>query len=88
MGGATEIVCNDSHGTMNNLNPADPHGLAAYVAGRHKPLYMEGMDPSVDAVKGVERAGTRTLRIEGDDPLAVYRSFVGITCVTRVAEGR
>src|SRR5215472_17148534 len=50
-GGAAEIVCNDSHGTMNNLNPADLHGQAVYVAGRHKPLYMmEGMDASVDAV--------------------------------------
>jgi D-amino peptidase len=39
-------------------------------------------------VKGAERTGTRTVRIEGDDPLAVYRSFVGITCITRVAEGR
>ncbi|HEY6495311.1 MAG TPA: M55 family metallopeptidase [Trebonia sp.] len=37
--GATEIVCNDSHGTMNNLNPADLHGRAAYIAGRHKPSY-------------------------------------------------
>jgi hypothetical protein len=26
--------------------------------------------------------------IEGDDPLEVYRSFVGITYITRVAEGR
>src|SRR5215468_8207591 len=49
--GATEIVCNDSHGTMNNLDPAQLHGRASYVAGRHKPLYMmEGMDDSVDAV--------------------------------------
>ena len=228
-GGATEIVCNDSHGTMNNLNPADLHGRARYVAGRHKPLYMmEGMDASADAVffvgyhgsisgdssvlshtynpsvvsrvelngaecgesginglvalacaapvvlitgdqqtaaegepvlqgrgagggegvdhpvrrrpaapagcprqdrgrrdgggrggrarcrcrtsrcppgstctcrprtwrsvaswvKGVERTGTRTVRVEGDDPLAVYRSFVAITYITRVAEGR
>jgi D-amino peptidase len=227
-GGATEIVCNDSHGTMNNLNPAELHGRAVYVAGRHKPLYMmEGMDASVDAVffvgyhgsisgdssvlshtynpsvvsrvelngaecgesginglvalaatapvvlitgdqqtategglffkdaervvvkesitrfaavqlhpldardkiagaaaaavrralevplpdialparldvhmqtadmagvaswvKGVERTGTRTVRVEGDDPLAVYRAFVGITYITRVAEGR
>ena len=39
-------------------------------------------------VKGVERTGTRTVRIEGDDPLAVFRSFVGITYITRVAEGR
>jgi D-amino peptidase len=227
-GGATEIVCNDSHGTMNNLNPADLHGRATYVAGRHKPLYMmEGMDDSVDAVffvgyhgsisgessvlshtynpevvskvelngvecgesginalvalgcrapvalitgdqhtitegdpffkeaervvvkdsitrfsasqlhplvarekiaaaaetaarraaaipvpsialparldvhvrtadmaevagwvKGAQRTGTRTVRIEGDDPLAVFRSFVGVTYITRVAEGR
>ncbi len=50
-GGATEIVCNDSHGAMNNLNPADLHGRAAYIAGRHKPGYMmEGLDDSFDAV--------------------------------------
>jgi D-amino peptidase len=50
-GGATEIVCNDSHGAMNNLNPADLHGRAAYIAGRHKPRYMmEGLDDSFDAV--------------------------------------
>ena len=36
---------------MNNLNPADLHGRATYIAGRHKPLYMmQGMDESVDAV--------------------------------------
>jgi D-amino peptidase len=227
-GGATEIVCNDSHGTMNNLDPAQLHGRAVYIAGRHKPLYMmEGMDDSVDAVffvgyhgsisgessvlshtynpsvvskaelngvpcgesginglvalacrapvvlitgdqqtvtegdqffkdaeravvkqaitrfaasalhpldareaitaaaqtairraatipvpditlparldvhmqtadiaqvaswvKGVERTGTRTVRIEDTDPLAVFRSFVGVTYITRVAEGR
>ena len=50
-GGATEIVCNDSHGAMNNLNPADLHGRAACIAGRHKPRYMmEGLDDSFDAV--------------------------------------
>jgi D-amino peptidase len=227
-GGATEITCNDSHGTMNNLNPAQLHGRAAYLAGRHKPLYMmEGLDASFGAVffigyhgsisgassvlshtynplvisrvtlngtecgesginalvalghrvpialitgdqvaiaeaepfaagaervtvkesitrfaarqlhpeqareqisaaaaaavrragsmtppdlarpvrldvatqtadlaevacwvKGVERSGTRSVRIEGDDPLAVHRSFVGVTYITRVTEGR
>jgi D-amino peptidase len=227
-GGATEVACNDSHGAMNNLNPADLHGRAAYIAGRHKPRYMmEGLDDSFDAVffvgyhgsvsgepsvlshtynpsvisrvllngvacgesginalvalghgvpialitgdqvtmaelepfapraeqvvvkgsitrfaaaqvhpedaremihagaeqamrrlgsvplpdielparldvdmqtadmadvacwvKGVERHGTRSVRIEGDDPLQVYRSFVGLTYITRVAEGR
>ena len=50
-GGATEIVCNDSHGTMNNLNPADLHGRSVYIAGRHKPRYMmEGLDDSFDVV--------------------------------------
>ncbi len=228
LGGATEIVCNDSHGTMNNLDPTELHGRAAYIAGRHKPLYMmEGMDETVDAVffvgyhgsisgegsvlshtynpsvvskvelngtecgesginalvavgygapvalitgdqhtitegdpffkdavrvvvkdsitrfaasqlhpldareqiaaaaeaavrragaiappditlpavldvsvqtadmaqvaswvKGVERTGTRTVRIDGDDPIDVFRSFVGVTYITRVAEGR
>jgi D-amino peptidase len=39
-------------------------------------------------VKGVERSGIRSARIEGDDPLEVYRSFVGLTYITRVAEGR
>ena len=44
-GGATEIVCNDSHGTMDDLDPAALHGQASYVSGRHKPLYMmQGLD--------------------------------------------
>lgn len=227
-GGATEIVCNDSHGAMNNLSPERLHGRAAYLAGRHKPLYMmEGLDGSFGAVffvgyhgsisgassvlshtynpsvisrvalngtecgesginalvalghrvpialitgdqvaiaeagpfapgaegvivkesitrfaalqvhpeiarekiraaaetavrragsmtppdvalpvtldvetqtadmaevaswvKGVERSGTRSVRISSDDPLEAYRSFVGVTYITRVAEGR
>ncbi len=49
--GATEIVCNDSHGTMNNLDPAALHGQAGYVSGRHKPLYMmQGLDSGADVV--------------------------------------
>jgi D-amino peptidase len=50
-GGATEIVCNDSHGTMNNLDPEALHGQATYVSGRHKPLYMmQGLDSTADVV--------------------------------------
>jgi D-amino peptidase len=46
-----EIVGNDSHGTMFNLDPAALHGAASYVAGRHKPMYMmQGLDASFDAV--------------------------------------
>jgi D-amino peptidase len=39
-------------------------------------------------IRGVERSDLRTCVIEGDDPLAMYRAFVGTTYVTRVAEGR
>jgi D-amino peptidase len=50
-GGATEIVCNDSHGTMSNLDPAELHGRASYVSGRHKPMYMmQGLDTGADVV--------------------------------------
>ena len=49
--GATTIICNDSHGTMNNLDPAALHGRAVYVSGRHKPMYMmQGLDGSADVV--------------------------------------
>jgi D-amino peptidase len=49
--GATEIVCNDSHGAMNNLAPELLHGQATYVSGRHKPLYMmQGLEAGADVV--------------------------------------
>ena len=49
--GADEIIGNDSHGTMNNLDPEALHGRARYVSGRHKPLYMmQGLEPGADAV--------------------------------------
>jgi D-amino peptidase len=50
-GGATEIVCNDSHGTMNNLDPTALGGQASYVSGRHKPMYMmQGLEAGADVV--------------------------------------
>ena len=49
--GATEIVVNDSHGRMANLDPRLIAGGASYLSGRHKPMYMmEGLDDSFDAV--------------------------------------
>lgn len=39
-------------------------------------------------VKGVERADARTVSISGGDPMAVYRSFVALTYITRQAGGR
>jgi D-amino peptidase len=50
-GGATEIVLNDSHSRMANLDPRKISGNAKYLSGRHKPLYMmQGLDDSFDAV--------------------------------------
>jgi D-amino peptidase len=50
-GGATEIVVNDSHWTMQNLRPEKLRHGASYISGKHKPLYMmEGLDASYDAV--------------------------------------
>jgi D-amino peptidase len=49
-GGATEVLLNDSHGGMANLDPRLLAGGAGYIAGRHKPLYMmQGLDETVDA---------------------------------------
>jgi D-amino peptidase len=39
-------------------------------------------------VRGVERTGVRAVSIRGEDPLAMFRSFVGLTYITRVSEGR
>jgi D-amino peptidase len=50
-GGATDILVNDSHGAMANLDPAALHGRARYLSGRHKPAYMmQGLDRTFDAV--------------------------------------
>lgn len=50
-GGARSVVVNDSHWTMQNLAPADLHGRASYLSGRHKPLYMvEGLTAGHDAI--------------------------------------
>lgn len=49
--GADEIVVNDSHGKMANLDPAALAGRARYLAGSHKPLYMmQGLDAGADAI--------------------------------------
>jgi D-amino peptidase len=58
-GGATEIVVNDSHWTMQNLPPGQLHGRASYISGKHKPLYMmQGLDDSFDAIFFVSYHGS------------------------------
>jgi D-amino peptidase len=50
-GGANEIVVNDSHSTMRNLNPAELEHDARYISGRHKPDYMmQGLDSTADLI--------------------------------------
>ena len=39
-------------------------------------------------VRGAERTGVRTVIIGGDDPMAMFKSFVALTYITRQAEGR
>ncbi|MCW4456829.1 M55 family metallopeptidase [Microbacterium sp. MPKO10] len=49
--GATEVVLNDSHGHMSNLDPNLIAGTAAYISGRNKPMHMmQGLDGSADAI--------------------------------------
>lgn len=49
--GAAEIVLNDSHGAMFNLDPEAIHQPATYLSGRHKPGYMmQGLGTSFDAI--------------------------------------
>lgn len=49
--GATEILVNDSHGTMRNLIPELLHSEAEYIIGSPKMLsMMQGIDGSFDAV--------------------------------------
>jgi len=49
--GATNIVVNDSHGTMRNIIPEELHEAAELITGSPKPLsMMQGIDKSCDAV--------------------------------------
>jgi D-amino peptidase len=49
--GASDVVVNDSHGAMANLDPTVIEAPATYISGRHKPGYMmEGLDDSFGAV--------------------------------------
>lgn len=48
--GATEVVVNDSHGSMRNINPDDLDPRAILISGSPKPLsMMQGIDASFTA---------------------------------------
>jgi D-amino peptidase len=60
--GATEVVVNDSHGTMRNIDPDDLDPRASLVSGSPKPWQMmQGIDDTFDACVFIgyhARAGT------------------------------
>jgi D-amino peptidase len=77
--GANEILVNDSHSTMQNLDPRALHHRASYLSGRHKPLYMmEGLDATFDAVFMVAYHGAigaeRAILSHTYNPLAVWEA--------------
>jgi len=48
--GATEVVVNDSHGSMRNIDPGDLNPRATLITGTPKPLsMMQGIDASFQA---------------------------------------
>ncbi|MCP2519058.1 M55 family metallopeptidase [Candidatus Aminicenantes bacterium AC-335-A11] len=61
--GATEIVVNDSHGSMRNIILSELHPSAYLITGSPKPLsMMQGIDDSFDAVIFIgyhAKAGTK-----------------------------
>ncbi|MFQ6037305.1 MAG: M55 family metallopeptidase [Candidatus Aminicenantales bacterium] len=49
--GATEVVVNDSHGSMRNVIASELHPAASLITGSPKPLsMMQGIDATFDAV--------------------------------------
>lgn len=77
--GATEILVNDSHSTMQNIRPNALHGNASYLSGKHKPLYMmEGLDATFDAVFMVAYHGAigaeHAILSHTYNPLAVWEA--------------
>jgi D-amino peptidase len=74
-GGATELLVNDSHWTMQNLPPGELHAGAAYLSGRHKPGYMtEGLDGTFGAAMFIGyhgSAGTSSVLSHTYNPNAI-----------------
>lgn len=66
--GATEVIVNDSHGSMRNINPDDLNPRAVLISGSPKPLsMMQGIDETCDAVLFVgyhAQAGTQNATLD------------------------
>jgi len=77
--GATEIVVNDSHGSMRNILPQDLHPKAGLISGTPKPLsMMQGIDSSFAACVFVgyhARAGSAPAILDHTISSASIRAF-------------
>ena len=77
--GATEIVVNDSHGSMRNIDPGDLDPRASLISGSPKPLsMMQGIDPSFQACLFIgyhAKAGTTDAVLDHTISSSVVRSI-------------
>jgi len=94
--GATEIVINDSHGSMTNLIPHELHEAAELIQGSPKPLMMmEGIDAGFDAAFFVgyharmQQAGILSHTISGGTVSNIYLNGkpVGETAINAAIAG-
>lgn len=108
---AVQVVTkrSDSRFSAKNLHPAESRTLiqagaeesvrraaagALSPPGLERPFQLDLDVQTADMaevgswVKGAERHGTRTIRIESDDALAAFQSFVAVNYITRQAGGR
>ena len=76
--GAAEIVVNDSHGSMRNINPDDLFPKAVLISGTPKPLsMMQGIDASFQACLLIgyhAKAGTQDAILDHTISSSVVRS--------------
>jgi D-amino peptidase len=77
--GATEVVVNDSHGSMRNIDPDDLYPQAILISGTPKPLsMMQGIDPSFAACIFIgyhAKAGTENAILDHTISGSVVRSI-------------
>ena len=77
--GATEVVVNDSHGSMRNIDPDDLHPRAILISGSPKPLsMMQGIDSSFAACLFIgyhAKAGTENAILDHTISSSVVRSI-------------
>ncbi|MEN6559604.1 MAG: M55 family metallopeptidase [Acidobacteriota bacterium] len=79
LAGATEVVVNDSHGSMRNIDAGDLDPRASLITGTPKPLsMMQGIDPSFQACLLVgyhAKAGTENAILDHTISSSVVRGI-------------